>query len=63
MQFTTIHGGNMKPIIVLFSIVSIIGCAQTHQNDEMTNAKIKQMSTMRNPECREVGSYLYCNER
>jgi len=63
MPFIMTHGGNIKLIIELILIGSIIGCAQTGQNDDMTNAKIKQMNTMRNPVCREVGSYLYCNER
>ena len=63
MLFIMIRGGNIKLIIELILIGSIIGCAQTGQNDDMTNAKIKQMNTMRNPVCREVGSYLYCNER
>ena len=41
--------------------LSLIGCG-TYTPDPATDARIKAMKSMRNPTCREVGSYLYCNE-
>ena len=49
--------------LILISIAILItGCAQT-STDAMTEKQIKIMNTMRNPICRHVGSYLYCNEQ
>ena len=49
--------------LILISIAILIaGCAQT-STDAMTEKQIKIMNTMRNPICRQVGSYLYCNEQ
>jgi hypothetical protein len=50
----------MKLILISIAIL-ITGCAQT-TIDAMTEKQIKIMNTMRNPSCRQVGSYLYCNE-
>jgi hypothetical protein len=49
----------MSKIII---ILCLVGCAQVTP-DAMTDKKIEVMKSMRNPICREVGSYLYCNER
>ena len=48
--------------LILISIAILVtGCAQT-STDPVTEKQIKVMNTMRNPICRQVGSYLYCNE-
>jgi hypothetical protein len=48
--------------LILISIAILVtGCTQT-STDAMTEKQIKIMNTMRNPICRQVGSYLYCNE-
>jgi hypothetical protein len=48
--------------LILISIAILVtGCAQ-NKVDPMTEKQIKIMNTMRNPICRQVGSYLYCNE-
>ena len=44
----------------LLICLTLTGCAYTP--DPATDARIKAMKSMRNPTCREVGSYLYCNE-
>jgi hypothetical protein len=50
----------MKLILISIAIL-VTGCAQT-STDAMTEKQIKIMNSMRNPICRQVGSYLYCNE-
>jgi hypothetical protein len=50
----------MRLILICIAIL-VTGCAQT-STDVMTEKQIKIMNTMRNPICRQVGSYLYCNE-
>lgn len=50
----------MKHFLIIIAML-VTGCAQT-SNSYMTEKKIKIMNSMRNPVCREVGSYLYCNE-
>ena len=51
----------MKLICIITAIL-VMGCAQTGI-DPMTEQQIKVMKSMRNPICRQVGSYLYCNEQ
>ena len=50
----------MKLILIGIAVL-VTGCAQT-STDAMTEKQIKVMNSMRNPICRQVGSYLYCNE-
>ena len=50
----------MKFILISIAII-VTGCAQT-STDAITDKQIKVMNGMRNPICRQVGSYLYCNE-
>ena len=52
----------MKHVLVLMLVVLCTACAQT-QPDPMNEKAVKVMGTMRNPICRQVGSYLYCNEQ
>jgi len=52
----------MKKISTLVLVLMFIGCAQV-QPDPMTDTALKTMKSMRNPVCRQVGSYLYCNEQ
>jgi hypothetical protein len=45
-------------------LIFLLGaCAQVSEPSQMTTEQIKAMSRMRNPICRQVGSYLYCNEQ
>ena len=45
--------------VVLLSL--LVGCSYTP--DVVTEKTIDIMKSMRNPVCRQVGSYLYCNEQ
>ena len=46
---------------LLLVVVILTGCA--YNNDpEMIKKQIEVMNKMRNPICKQVGSYLYCNE-
>ena len=50
-------------ISMLAIVLVLTGCAGTSEYGQMTSVQIKSMSSMRNPVCRQVGSYLYCNEQ
>ena len=52
----------MNKLLIIFLVI-LTGCAQNQPLDDMTKKKIEVMKSMRNPICREVGSFLYCNER
>ena len=45
--------------VVLLSL--LVGCSYTP--DVVAEKTINTMKSMRNPVCRQVGSYLYCNEQ
>jgi hypothetical protein len=52
----------MKKISTLVLVLILVGCAQV-QSDPMNEKALQVMKSMRNPVCRQVGSYLYCNEQ
>jgi hypothetical protein len=43
-------------------LILLIGCTY-RTPDVVTEKMIDTMKSMRNPVCRQVGSYLYCNEQ
>ena len=44
-------------------LMLLIGCAGQNPPNVVTEKMIDTMKSMRNPVCRQVGSYLYCNEQ
>jgi len=47
--------------IILLSL-ALVGCTY-RTPDVVTEKTLDIMKSMRNPVCRQVGSYLYCNEQ
>jgi len=52
----------MRKVSTLVLVVMLASCAQV-QTDPMSEKALQIMKSMRNPVCRQVGSYLYCNEQ
>jgi len=48
---------------LMLLLLLFTGCAQVTEPDPMNTKAIQIMKSMRNPVCRQVGSYLYCNEQ
>jgi hypothetical protein len=44
-------------------LMLLIGCAGQNTPNVVTEKMIDTMKSMRNPVCRQVGSYLYCSEQ